>query len=300
MSHSPLPDDLQILAAGYVLGDLSSEEMIQFQQLLVVHPGLSKTVNSLQETLSLIPYGLPPQTPGTQARSRLLSAATARAKASPKDLTSKSVNQPKRFSRAARFTTAVAIGLGGCSLWLSYRVATLQAQLATAERFVEMAISDDTAMSPTLTVSPAGPVLRQQWPGLSQLVQDHLASLMRSQGPVDVVTTSPETLLTQLSLSQQIPTITSPEVKLLGGSHCEFGEAKGLRLTYQLPADQAVSLYQIDLNGDQFPEYLETYVTLRYQNVNVVFWREENHLYALAAELPLTDLQTLAQTLESI
>ena len=300
MSHSSLPEDLQILAAGYVLGDLNSEETIQFQQLLVVYPGLSKMVSSLQETLSLLPYGLPPQTPSGEARSRLLHAASDREKASQTPLSRLSKITPKWLPSATRLAVPVALGLGGCSFWLGYRVVTLQAQLATAEQFVEMAMADDQTVGPTLTVSPADTVLREQWPGLAQLVQDHRESLGQSQGPVEVATASPETLLAQLPWSQPLSTITSPQVKLLGGSHCEFGQAKGLRLTYELPAEQTVSLYQIDLNGDQFPEFLETYVTLRDQNVNLVFWREEDRLYALTAEVPLTDLQTLAQTLESI
>ncbi|NJN21204.1 MAG: hypothetical protein HC812_08475 [Leptolyngbya sp. RL_3_1] len=73
---APLPDELQALAAGYVLGDLSSEEMAQFKQLLETQPELAQTVAALQDTLAMLPYGLPPQCPDRRVRSRLLSNVT--------------------------------------------------------------------------------------------------------------------------------------------------------------------------------------------------------------------------------
>ena len=305
MSKFTLPEDWQTLAAGYVLGDLNSEEMVLYQQLLKDHPELSHAVVSLQETLSMLPYGLPQQQPNSQVRSRLLARAKAQLNSTNAPRPRVSAGKRRQISRVARIAASVAIILGGLNVWLSYRVITLQARLASAERFVEMAIASDfTAHDgvsvPALTVSPAGPLLTQQWSGLSQLVQDHLRSLRRSQGPVDVVESNPETLLTQFSFSEQKPMLVSPQAKLLGGSRCQFGDAQGLRLTYQLPAEQTVSLYQINLKGDQFPEFLETYITLKQQHVNLILWRQENYLYALAAALPLTDLQTLVQTVDSI
>ncbi|MEL6384015.1 MAG: hypothetical protein AAFQ89_16495 [Cyanobacteria bacterium J06626_18] len=341
MNPSPLSDDLQTLAAGYVLGDLSSDEMAQFQQLLAVHPELAQIVESLQETLSLLPYGLPQQTPDVSVRSRLLgtvkaSISSAPAPTSPEPIpTRRQTTQRRRPSWAMRWVAAVVVGLGSCSLWLTHRVVSLQAQLKTAQHFAEIAITDGAVVTPALegqlehktlvgrgaegpeggegadsggmsfereilTVSPADTLLQQQWPGLPQLVQDHRKSLMRSQGPVDVAARNPNTLVGQFPLSNQIPAIASSQVTLLGGSHCQFGAAKGIRLTYRLSTDQTVSVYQIDLEGEDFPKLADANITLNYRNVNLILWREEDYLYALAAELPLTDLQTLAQTMEPI
>ncbi|MEM9908257.1 MAG: hypothetical protein AAF921_24870 [Cyanobacteria bacterium P01_D01_bin.44] len=294
MKPFPRSDDWQTLAAGYVLGDLSSDEMAQFQQLLMAHPELTQTVVDLQATLSMLPYGLPQQRPDGQVRSHLL--ATAQAQLEPPVLAKKVVPQPRRAPRF-RLAAMVAMLLGGFSLWLSYRVVTLQTRLASAEHFAETALTDKPEISPVLTVSPPDSMLTQQWSGLSQLVQDHLRSLVRSQGPVDIATPDPDEILHQLARSEPMPTLASPQAKLLGGSPCQFGKAQGLRLTYQLSTEQTVSVYQIDLNGDQFPQFLETHVTLRDHDVNLIFWREQDYLYALAADLPLTDLQTLAQTM---
>ena len=296
----PLPDGLQALAAGYVLGDLSSEEMAQFQQLLETQPELAQTV-AAQETLSMLPYGLPPQRPDSRVRSRLLSTATAVINPTPSPQLS--AQQPKRFGRSPwlmPMAASVALVLGGSSLWLSYRVVTLQAQLAAAEHVVELTLTDGSTADPAITVSPAESLLKQQWSGLMQLVQDHSGSLVRSQGPVDVVATDPNVLSTQLAWSEHLPALTATQAQLLGGSPCQFGKAKGVRLTYQLPTHETVSVYRVDLQGDQFPQFPGTYVTLKHHTVNLILWRDQDYLYALAAELPLPDLQTLAHTLEPI
>lgn len=301
MNDFPLSDHLQTLAAGYVLGDLSSEEMVQFQQLLVKHPELAHTVASLQETLLMLPHGLPSQQPDKRVRSNLLTNAKAQLSQALVTVPEPPIVNPRRRPfRATRIATSFALALAGFSLWLTHRVVTLQTQLASVEGSVVMAIAESSVPDPSLTISPASPFLTQQWSGLLYMLDDHLVSLGRSQGPVDIVTANPNVLSAHFSLAEQIPTLASPRAKLLGGSRCQFGEARGLRLTYQLPTEQTVSVYQLDLNGDQFPEFSETYITLRHHNVNLILWREEDHLYALVAELPLTDLQTLTQTMEII
>ncbi|NJN21203.1 MAG: hypothetical protein HC812_08470 [Leptolyngbya sp. RL_3_1] len=198
-----------------------------------------------------------------------------------------------------RMAAAVAVVTGSFSLWLGYRVVTLQAQLATAEQFVEQAMADSASTALAITLTPTESLLNQQWSGLLQLVQDHTGSLVRSQGPVDVAATDLDALSAQLE-QIPLPALTAAQAQLLGGSPCQFGDAQGVRLTYQLSNNQTVSVYRVNLKGDQFPELSGTYVTLKHHTVNLILWRDQDHLYALAAELPLTDLQTLAQTLEPI
>jgi anti-sigma-K factor RskA len=60
------------LLAGYVLGDISPEEVEEVNQLLISHPELFAEINSLQETLALIPTALPESLPPKDLRSRLL------------------------------------------------------------------------------------------------------------------------------------------------------------------------------------------------------------------------------------
>lgn len=298
MNELPLPDDLQAMAAGYVLGDLSSEEMAQFQELLAVHPELVQMVTALQETLLMLPYGQPYQQPEACVRASLLQRAQGEIPFASAPQVLKPKARRRRLLRVSHLAASVVLVLGGFSLWLTHRVATLQAQLALAEGFVESALAEES--NPTLTVSPVDTLLNQQWLGLAQLMQDHQKSLGRSQGPVDIAATNVNALSKQLAVAGRLPTLASPVVKLLGGSRCQFGEAQGIRLTYRLPTEEIVSVYQIDLQGDQFPELSETYVTLKQSTANLVLWRDENHLYALTADLSITDLQTLAETLELI
>lgn len=314
MSLPHLPEALQTLAAGYVLGDLSSEEMAQFQQRLQTQPELAQFVTSLQTTLSMLPQGLPPQMPNEGVKSRLLSVAQQSVSpqpAQPSGFKPQPALEPRRhrpeqqaqrrrWAWAPPIAASLTLLLGGYSIWLTARVTGLQARLAASERFVEMVIAQQSISSPTLTISPAGALLHQQWSGLTQLLQDHQGSLVRPQGPVDIGTTDMAVLSAQIARGSKLPMLTSAKANLMGGSRCRFGQAQGIRLTYELPAEKTLSVYQIDLNGTQFPEFPETHITLRDQRTHLMLWREDNHLYALTAEIPLADLKNLAQTLELI
>ena len=292
-------DNLQTLAAGYVLGDLSSEEMAAFQARLATDAALAQTVADLQETLTLLPYGLPQQQPDARLKAQLLTRATA----SPRRLTPRLPAPAQWRKRALPVGLAVMTGL---SLLLAYRVTRLQTQLAlrpteyptehpTEYPTEQIKVADESAV----TVYPAEAMLAQQWTGLAELVQDHTGSLTRSQGPVDIQADQPR-LLSQALAVDLMPSLVAAQAELLGGSPCQFEKAKGVRLTYQLPQQQTVSVYQIDLNGDQFPELLETHVTLTYNNVNLILWRENNYLYAIAASMPVSQLETLIESLEFI
>ena len=75
MTESLLPERLEELIAGYVLGNLSSEEAEELRQLLTEHPKLSAEIHRLQEVLELMPYALPEVNPPQHLRSAILEAA---------------------------------------------------------------------------------------------------------------------------------------------------------------------------------------------------------------------------------
>ncbi len=64
------------LAAGYVLDDLSPEEAARLRQALAENPTVSQEIKSFEETLSLLPYGLPTVEPAADLKSKILSAAS--------------------------------------------------------------------------------------------------------------------------------------------------------------------------------------------------------------------------------
>jgi anti-sigma-K factor RskA len=63
------------LMAGYVLGDLTPEEVAEVHQLLALHPELVAEVEQLQEVLALLPLALPEVYPSSQLRSQILKNA---------------------------------------------------------------------------------------------------------------------------------------------------------------------------------------------------------------------------------
>jgi anti-sigma factor RsiW len=71
------PNPWPELLAGYVLGDLSPEDVIAVKQYLEIHPEAIAEVESLQQALALIPLGLPNAAPPRELKQRVLAAAQA-------------------------------------------------------------------------------------------------------------------------------------------------------------------------------------------------------------------------------
>lgn len=78
------PEYLEELAAGYVVGDLSSEEAEEFQQLLRECPELIVQVGCLHEVLSEVLYGLNEVQPPPDLGSTILEAAKVSANSTSK------------------------------------------------------------------------------------------------------------------------------------------------------------------------------------------------------------------------
>jgi len=71
-NSDPNSNEWENLIAGYVLGDLTTEEVAEVHQLLVLHPELVTELEQLQEVLSLLPQALPEDFPSPQLRSQIL------------------------------------------------------------------------------------------------------------------------------------------------------------------------------------------------------------------------------------
>jgi anti-sigma-K factor RskA len=77
MTESLTPEAIEILAAGYAIGDLDRAEVEIFEQLLAENPVLSAEVRRLQATLDQVVYSLNSVEPPPHLQSAILSSTTA-------------------------------------------------------------------------------------------------------------------------------------------------------------------------------------------------------------------------------
>lgn len=143
MSEPLLPERLEELIAGYVLGNLSPEEAEEFTRLLAENPELNIEVNRLQEVLELMPYALPQAAPPPSLRSSILEAAET---SSLPDLT------PKRLKRrslpwrkiAGSMAALLAIALSVDNYFLRQQLSVTQAQSFRQKEVIAMLQNPNT------------------------------------------------------------------------------------------------------------------------------------------------------------
>jgi anti-sigma-K factor RskA len=82
MTESLTPESIEILAAGYVIGDLDRAELEICEQLLAENPEFSAAVQRLQATLNQVAHGLNSVEPPAHLQSAILSAANTTAPSS--------------------------------------------------------------------------------------------------------------------------------------------------------------------------------------------------------------------------
>ncbi|HLO49215.1 MAG TPA: anti-sigma factor [Kamptonema sp.] len=76
MTEPLVPERLEELMAGYVLGNLNPEEAEELTRLLTENPALATEVDRLQEVLEVMPYALPEIAPPSHLYSAIMEAAT--------------------------------------------------------------------------------------------------------------------------------------------------------------------------------------------------------------------------------
>jgi anti-sigma-K factor RskA len=76
MTRSTNEPNLTDLAAGYVLDDLSPEEMARLDRALAENPALHGEIAALGEALALLPYDMPIVAPSAGLKAKILNAAS--------------------------------------------------------------------------------------------------------------------------------------------------------------------------------------------------------------------------------
>jgi anti-sigma-K factor RskA len=117
--------------AGYVLGDLTPEEVLEVKQYLTAHPELENEVKALQATLSLLPLALPEALPRMALGSELLQTAESVLPKVPIAVSPRRQKVRLRWAIALG-SMAIALLIGGLGLdryHLQQELALLQTKL---------------------------------------------------------------------------------------------------------------------------------------------------------------------------
>jgi anti-sigma-K factor RskA len=136
----------QELLAGYVLGDLTPEEVAQVNQYLSEHPEAENEVLALQRSLALLPFALPEAAPPESLKLRLLEEVEA---VIAEEARTTGSNQVNSFPIASERTWGLskllagalaiaAIVLGGSNWQLRQELAAMQQDLNAHREAIAM------------------------------------------------------------------------------------------------------------------------------------------------------------------
>jgi anti-sigma-K factor RskA len=117
------PHEWEELLAGYVLGDLDPEEVIEMHKIILEHPEIVTKIDHFQETLAMLPLGLSETYPDKNLRDRIAARAipitVENLSTAPLDLSIDSLNTPletiKRSPRRRNIWKLATIGLSSIS-----------------------------------------------------------------------------------------------------------------------------------------------------------------------------------------
>lgn len=296
------------LAAGYVLGDLDSEEMAEFQQLAVNHPSLWEEVAGLQETLDLLPFALVESQLRPSARTQIMQAAaeTNAAQLSPSPVSSRPIKRPwTKILGSIAAVAAVALGLH--TVHLQQQLAQVQQELAQQKnRMAILPLSTNLPTPRHVVITTTDTFVNRNWQGVEQILVDHHKSLGKGLKAVDIPSDQPLKLAALLKakapMPAAMPILSQVSSKLLGGSVCTFGKSKGVRITYDSNQHGQVSFYQIaQSQKPDLPQLTPEKLYLAIQDgPGGVFWSDGEFLYAIVSDLSADELKELTSSVEIV
>lgn len=182
--------DPSSLLAAYALHALSPEETAMVEEYLAAHPDAARDVAMLKEAAAMLPYGVPPMTPGPQVRLRLMAEvyreALAESGEPPPPRAPQSTPMPIERARArwrggaiwpfaAVILLVLSIGFGGWAVSLNRDVRDRERVIATQSG----AIAAAGTTKPLLATTPGAPARGE----LLRLASDQVAVLTISGLP---------------------------------------------------------------------------------------------------------------------
>ena len=150
-----LPEHLQLLIAGYVLGNLDAEEVEDFKQLLIDSPEVAAEVSRMQQALELSD-AIPEAQPPARLRSAILAAHALQTSSSVQQL-SRENRRSFSWSRALNFATIVAIavlGINNHRLQQALQASQTETQRVATIVYSLQPASKDNAATATISVDP--------------------------------------------------------------------------------------------------------------------------------------------------
>lgn len=241
------PEELNELAAGYVLGDLNSAESALFQQQLQQDATLQIRVAQLQKTLAMMALGIPSQETPPSLRSRIMQTVESptplssaplqpdwdqaassppvipnqNEKTQPHPQSSEWATSPQQyFGRGYRWilwgagAALIAIALGTQQYQLKQQIAMLETALSQQQSW-SAAIPERDILLPaetTLTLEAPAELVTQQWPGLQHLSQDHQQSHIQDPRSGNVNLQTNQQAVPQKLLDRLMPSSTMPRL----------------------------------------------------------------------------------------
>ncbi len=132
-------DELQELLAGYVLGDLTPEEIAMVKQLLETCPELKDEINRLENSLALLSWALPETSPPESLGSKILQAAAASPANSVVSTSNRIWKRPQVWVGVlGSIAASVVISLSLYSYRLQQQVTVAQAELSRYQETIAL------------------------------------------------------------------------------------------------------------------------------------------------------------------
>ncbi len=181
MTERELPERVEELIAGYVLGDLSSFEAEELTRLFAEHPELAQEVNRLHEVLELMPYALPEVPLPQHLRKVILEAVDVSIIPQPR---------PKRSLKlwrnlAGSIAALLVLILGLDNYNLRQHLSTVQAQVDRQKDVIAMLQNSDTHLvslkGMNVAKNAAGSVVMTPGEPQSVLILQNLPVLPKGQ-----------------------------------------------------------------------------------------------------------------------
>lgn len=320
----PNTDRVEELCAGFILGNLDTEELDELQQLLDTHPELANEFVPLLEVrqrLAAIPLQDRFQTrtqgaePPPRLRRQICQAAATATGRSP---AFRLLRAMRRCRTALSWRSLVVPGaaiacivaLAGNNWLLRQQLHAAQNQLLPTPGALVREDPESSADRPPefpareLMVTAKVTLPTRNLAGIEQVIDDHLRSIQRGDGPAEYSSSQLQAVLahfqSEIDLTNASETLELIDAQLLGGSLCQFKGAAGLRLSYVLDGQQLVSVYQLKLSEpSHFPTSSGTPIyAISPAGGNMVLWLDRSFLYAVVADdVPLPKLKKLSETI---